>query len=313
MTGDYGRRWRIAGTLFTALGAMLFASKGLFAKQAYALNVGFEVLVCVRALLSLPLFWAFSVSRESLRTILGTPPRAILAAAIAGILCYYVGAMTDFYALTMIDASIERVLLFSYPAIVVLFTSLRTRRWPARRMLAAVLLTYIGIFFAVGGFDSRELRANAFGAALVLVSALTYATYYVIGEKFTREIGSARFTLFAMSAATIAIVIHLLLRNGMAAVTTIPPAGWWWLLLLAVLCMFVPALLQAEGVRRIGAQRGSLVSTVGPPTTVLLAWALLGERLTGWQLAGVGSIVVSVLILESSRDLPAPAREPPRE
>ena len=57
--------------------------------------------------------------------------------------------------------------------------------------------------------------------------------------------------------------------------------------------------------RRIGAQRASAASTVGPPTTVLLAWVLLGERLTIWQIAGIVIIIASVLFLESSRDLPA--------
>jgi drug/metabolite transporter (DMT)-like permease len=65
--------------------------------------------------------------------------------------------------------------------------------------------------------------------------------------------------------------------------------------------MFVPALAQAEGVRRIGAQRGAVLSTVGPPTTVLLAWALLGERLGPWQWLGIALIVGGILALDLAR------------
>lgn len=294
----------LVGAAYAAGGAMLFACKGLLAKQLYGLGVNFELLVCIRALIALPLFWWYTASREGLGNILATPRAAIAAAALAGFLCYCIGALTDFYALTMIDASVERVLLFSYPALVVLFTSLRARRWPARSVVAAVAMAYAGIFFVIGGFDLHVLRANALGASLVLVSALSYAIYFMIGEKYTRQIGSARFTLFAMSAAALALLVFTLLRHGAGGVASIPAQGWWWLLVLGVLCMFVPALMQAEGMRRIGAQRCSVVSTMGPPTTVLLAWALLGERLTAWQFAGIVLIVASVLLLELRRAAP---------
>jgi drug/metabolite transporter (DMT)-like permease len=237
----------------------------------------------------------------------GTRPRAALAAAIAGFLCYYVGALLDFQALTMIDASIERVLMFSYPAIVVLFTSVQKRRWPQPAVFAAMLLTYFGIFLSVGGLDGHEVRANALGATLVILAAVTYAVYFMIGERYTREIGSSRFTLFAMSSAAIALVVHYLVRHGIEALYGIAPAGWLLLAVLGVFVMFVPALMQAEGVRRIGAQRGALVSTAGPPTTILLAWLLLDERMSAWQLTGVALIVGGILVLDLARTRDKPA------
>ena len=119
--------------MLVAGGAMLFASKGIIAKRLYDMGVGFEALVAIRALIALPLFWAFALSRDGAKVVRGTRPRAALAAALAGFLCYYLGALLDFQALTLIDASIERVLMFSYPAVVVLFTAVQTRRWPQRK------------------------------------------------------------------------------------------------------------------------------------------------------------------------------------
>lgn len=293
---------RLVGALLVAGGAMLFASKGLLAKALYARGVGFETLVAVRAVLALPLFWAFAASRESIGRISGTRARAAGAAALAGLLCYYVGALSNFYALTLIDASIERVLLFSYPAMVVVFSATRARRWPSRTVLTAVLLTYVGILLVVGAFDAAMLRANWLGAACVLVSALTYAIYFVLGERYTREIGAPRFTVFAMSASALALGVHLALRGRAAEIGAIDPLSWAFLAVIAIACMFVPALMQAEGVRRIGAERGAVVSTVGPPTTIVLAWLFLGETLRGWQIVGVGLILVGVLVLEARRE-----------
>ena len=290
------------GAACVALAAMLFATKGIFAKQLYALGVGHEALVTIRATLALPLFWAFALRREGWAALRSTPRTAIWAAAAVGALCYYAGALLDFLALTMIDASIERVLIFSYPAMVVLFTAVRDRQPPPRRVLLAAALTYVGIFFTMGGFDLAEVRANLYGALLVLGSALSYAVYFLVSEKYTRQVGSSRFTLFAMTAAAGCLIPHFVLRHDATAeLSAITPAAWVLLGFIAVLCMFVPALAQAEGVRRIGAQRGAVLSTVGPPTTVLLAWALLGERLGPWQWLGITLIVGGILALDLAR------------
>jgi drug/metabolite transporter (DMT)-like permease len=284
-----------------AAGAMLFASKGLFAKELYARGVGSDALTAVRALIALPLFWGFAFAREGVATSLRASRRAIIAAAMAGFLCYYLGALVNFHALTLIDASVERVLLFGYPAIVVVVTALMARRWPARSTVLAVMLTWIGIFCVAGGFDLATLRANATGAFWVILSGLSYGIYFLIAERYTREIGSTRFTLYAMSTAALTLAIHLTIGGAYRDFPSYPLGAWLLLCVLAVLCMFLPALLQAEGVRRVGAVRGAIVSTVGPPTTILLAWLLLGERLTGWQWLGVALILSGVLSIDLAR------------
>lgn len=295
------------GAACVALAAMLFATKGIFAKQLYAMGVGVEALVTIRAVVALPLFWAFALRGSEpggggTAGLRAATPKAIAAAAAVGALCYYAGALLDFWALTMIHASIERVLIFSYPAMVVLFTSVRDRSPPSRRVLHAAALTYLGIFFTMGGFDLAELRANLFGALLVLGSALTYAIYFIVSERYTREVGSAPFTVFAMTAAAACLVLHFALtRDAGAELADITPGAWLLLALIGVVCMFFPASLQAEGVRRIGAQRGAVLSTVGPPTTVVLAWALLGERLNAWQWLGIALIVAGILALDLAR------------
>ena len=203
------------GMLFVAGAAILFASKGLFAKALYQRGVGFELLVTVRAVLAVPLFAWFAVRANAPAQNLtegGPPPpmrpRAILAAVIAGITCYYVGALVDFWALTLIDASIERVLLFSFPAMVVLIGSVLKRRAPEAGVVAAMVVTYVGIFFAMGGIDLAELRQNLFGASLVLIAALTTAIYFLIGERYTHELGSTRFAAIGMSASAMMLALH---------------------------------------------------------------------------------------------------------
>jgi drug/metabolite transporter (DMT)-like permease len=280
---------------------MLFACKGIFSKQLYARGVAFETVVTVRAVIALPLFLAFAFAREGAAGVARGNGRAIAAACFAGFVCYYIGAMLDFLALTMIDASIERVLMFSYPAMIVVFVAIRDRRRPTNAVLGAIAMTYVGIILAVGVLDRGALRANVTGAALVILSALTFAIYYLIVDRYGRELGSARFTLFGMGTSAVALTIHFLVVPGTSALRSLDADSLWLLIVLGTLCMFVPALLQAEGVSRIGAERAAIVSTMGPPTTILLGWAVLGERMSPSQLGGAALIVLGILLVERAR------------
>ncbi|HEU4779260.1 MAG TPA: DMT family transporter [Steroidobacteraceae bacterium] len=300
------------GMLMVAGAAILFASKGLFAKALYQRDVGFELLVAVRAVIAMPLFVWIAVRANSPSQIhkqggLERGPmstQAIVAAALSGIVCYYVGAMLDFWALTLIDASIERVLLFSYPAMVVALGSIIKRRAPERRVVLAMLITYAGIYFAMGGIDFRELAQNLFGAGLVLIAALTTAIYFQIGDRYTHEIGSTRFAAIGMSSAAIMLALHFAVFRSFDEFGSLAMYDWFLLVVLGVACMFIPGLLQAEGMKRVGAQRASIASTIGPPTTIVLAALFLNERLNAWQVLGSAMIVGSVLVLSWPRSIP---------
>jgi drug/metabolite transporter (DMT)-like permease len=303
--------------LCVAVSAMLFASKGLFGKALYERGVGFELLVAVRACLAMPLFVWIALRRSpapavagdeeakplAVRPAPGAKPRiqAVLAAAAAGVTCYYVGALVDFWALTLIDASIERVLLFSYPAMVVLWHAVAARRVPGTRILLAMVATYVGIFFVMGGVDLSELRENLFGASLVLIAALTTAIYFLIGERYTRELGSTRFAAIGMTSSAILLALHFVVFRSFDEIASLQAYDWLLLGILGIACMFIPGLLQAEGMRRVGAQRAAIGSTIGPPTTIILAAIFLGERLNGWQMLGTALIVGSVLLLSLSK------------
>ena len=69
------------------------------------------------------------------------------------------------------------------------------------RTLVALGLTYIGIVLVVGAFDAGLWRQNLAGSLLVLFSAMTTASYFLLGERCIPELGSGGFTIVAMTAA----------------------------------------------------------------------------------------------------------------
>jgi len=290
----------ITGLVLAMIGAIGFASKGIFAKALYAGGWSVDTVLVLRALFALPCMIVWTLVTQGKNSLKFAQPRAIAWTAFAGIACYYFGATWDFQALRLIDASVERVLLFSYPSIVVIIDTLIYRRLPPGSMIGALVITYLGILMVVTGLDLNILHGNLAGAGLVLACAITSAIYYVAGDRWSRAIGSAAYSVYALAAATICLTAHHFIAH-------LPLQMIWGLrntALFAGLVFFatiVPMLAMAEGVRRLGAPRASVVSTVGPPTTILLGAWLLDERLSMAQWIGVALIVAGILFLETLR------------
>lgn len=299
------RQAPLAGIALVAGGAMLLATKGVITKFIYARGMDYESVVVVRSVLAVPLFWAWALRYGAAGAILRAPLRTITIAAFAGALCYSLGSLLNFYALTLIDASLERAVLFTYPAMVVLAAAVIARRMPPARVSGAIVMTWLGVALAVGAFDPGVLAANAVGAACILACAATFAVFYLISERYTREVGSLAYTVFAMTGAASVLLLWYLPRHQ--TWPTVPDATSWALMaLLVVFATVVPVLMLAEGVRRVGAERGAIISTVGPPFTILVAWIALDERMAPAQLLGTALIVAGILIVELMRRREAP-------
>jgi drug/metabolite transporter (DMT)-like permease len=290
------------GFLLAACAALLFASKGLFVKALAARGVDYLTTAMLRAMLSLPLFAGLALWRGvDLRRV---PPRTLALAAIAGSLGYGVGALVDFRALELIDISVERALLFTYPALIVGWQAIARRRMPRPMVLAALCATYGGILFVVGGFDVALWQQNLAGALLVLACAACMACYFLIGERVIPRLGSSGFTLVALGAAAGFVLAVFLCSRDPGVVGTLHAHDWLLLLALAMLGMFLPTLCQAGAISRIGAERGALASTIGPPAALLLGVLLLGERPDAWQLVGTAMIITGIVLI--ARETPAP-------
>ncbi|MGI9314935.1 MAG: EamA family transporter, partial [Luminiphilus sp.] len=145
----------ITGGVLVAVGAILLAAKGLFAKSLYDMGLTFHDVAAIRSVLAVPGFallaWLY---RSRSAPDIGISRRDIGLAIFAGILCYYLGALANFYALTIIDASVERPLLFAYPIFVVLIKMAIERKAPSPRVILALILTSLGVLLVTGALNT---------------------------------------------------------------------------------------------------------------------------------------------------------------
>ena len=301
----------LLGTLLVAAGAVLLASKGLFAKSLYAQGLNHNDVAAIRSVLAVPGFWIValalhgrskSVARvqtygHSQDQRYSLQLADVLSAMFAGVLCYYFGALANFYALSLIQANVERALLFSYPAMVIVFHALWTRERPATSTLMSVALTSFGVLLVTGATDQSLTQQQLIGVGWVLFCSVTIALYFMMSASLTQRLGSGNFTAIAMTTAGIAFFLHYQLQ-GPTRWLSMPPDALAQMLGLVVFATILPLVFVAEGVRRIGAARGAVISTLGPPATAGMAFYLLGERLSYAQLSGMLIIVASITFLE---------------
>ena len=166
------------GIFLSVFGAMLLSTKGIFAKILYEHGADYESVTVVRAMLSIPLFWMWYFAKRK-KAIQSIPRYNLLIILLAGFIAYYFGALINFYALTMIDANIERLILYSFPALIIIFKSIQKKALPSRNMMLVLVVIYLGLFLAVGIGNQTLMMKNFYGGLLVFVSTITVSIYFL--------------------------------------------------------------------------------------------------------------------------------------
>jgi drug/metabolite transporter (DMT)-like permease len=215
-----------------------------------------------------------------------------------GFIGYYAASLLDFVGLEYITAGLERLILFLYPTLVVLLSAALFRRRIGARALAALGLSYAGIllvFMHDRGFAGAS-RAMWLGSGLVFASAFCYALYLVACGPVIARLGSLRFIAWAMLISSAFVFAQFLATRPMVALAQ--PLSIHLLSLAMALCSTVlPTYLIAEAIKRIGADRTSLIGSLGPVFTIALGYWMLGEPVHAVQIAGAALVLAGVTLV----------------
>ena len=290
------------------LGALGFSLKAILVKQGYRYGVDPVTLLALRMAYALPFFIAMAVlaARGQPRPIARSDWLALL---LLGFFGYYLSSYSDFYGLQFISAGLERVILYTYPSMVVLLTALLRRRMPPPRLLAALGVCSAGVGFAVWHDVLGTQRDLGLGVQLVLVSALSFAVYLMRSAAVIHRLGAARVTAWATGLACVMVLAQFAVLRPLQLLWSQPWQVQACGLGMGVFCTVLPIWLNAHAIQRLGASRTAIVSTMGPVITLWLAWVVLGEE-PGWRML-MGALLVMLGVRWIAR-LPLPARDVPR-
>ena len=285
------------GRLFAVISAAGFSLKAVFVKLAYAAGpVDAVALLAMRMGLALPLFlWLLWFSRGSGGTALGVS--GVCRVLLLGLLGYYLSSLFDFYGLAYISAGLERLILFTYPTLVLLLQAVALRERPSRRTLLAMGICYLGLGVAfvhdigMAGAGSQVLL----GAAWVFASAVTYALYYFGTGVMVQRIGSMRLAGLAGAASSLMVLAHFIVAGGsLAQLTNLSGEIWLYAGLMALCSTVLPIYWMALAVQRLGPTQTAAIGNLGPVLTIVASWALIGEVISAYQVAGLALVMFGV-------------------
>ncbi len=267
-------------------------------KMAYQYGVDSISLLLLRMLFSFPFYLIISIFKRPKEKI-GKKDYVWLIGL--GIIGYYLASYFDFLGLHYIKASLERLILFIYPTLVVLLSYLFLRHTISRKQFLGIVVTYFGIFII---FFS-ELAINQedrvlIGALLIFLSALTYAGYLTGSGWLIPKFGATVFTSYAMMISCSCVMVHYLFTYE-TSILNFPSEVYWIGLAMAFIATVIPSYMISYAVKILGANNFSIFGSLGPVSTIALAYLFLDESLTIVQLLGSLVVIAGILIAEKRK------------
>ena len=289
---------RSSGTLMCLGSGAAFGAMAIFGKLAYGEGATVGTLLALRFTLAAALFWTLLLASGGAHALRALGRRDVGAGLALGACGYALQAGCYFAALERIDASLLALLLYTFPAMVTAAAVFLGRERLEGRRLVSLALALGGGVLVVAGAGTGTL--DPVGAALGLGAAVVYSTYILVSDGIVRRIPPRVLTALVCSGAAFSLTL------GSAVLGQLRPgdltvAGWGWLASLAVVSTVGAISLFFAGLKRVGPTTASILATVEPLVTVLLAFLVFGETLGPPQLLGGASVLGAVLVLQARR------------
>ncbi len=275
---------RILGSILIIISAATFGTLPILGRFAYADGMDVTTLLFLRfTCAAILMFIWLKIRKEPL-------PRGRVLLQLAGMggLGYVGQSFCYMSAIQYASTGLVSLLLYLYPVFVTVLTVIFQKVKLTSRTILALALATIG----------AALTANPQGGALpgivlAISAALIYAVYILVGTGVMQKVSSVQssFVIFASAALVFG---GMTLARGPHWPTT--QTGWLAVGGIAVVATMIPVATFLAGLKIVGATDASLLSTLEPVVTVILAATILGESVQTMMLLGGGLILAAVIL-----------------
>jgi drug/metabolite transporter (DMT)-like permease len=291
----------LPGLALAAAGSIAFSGKAIIVKLAYRHGVDAVTLLMYRMLFALPLFalmawWAGRGKPRLTR-------REAVGVLWLGFTGYYLASYLDFVGLQYITASLERLILYLNPTLVLLLGWVLYGQRIGRHRAVGMAVSYCGVVLVFGHQLTLDGKAVAWGSLLVFLSTISYALYLSYSGELVRRLGALRLAGLATTVACVLCIAQFALLRPLAS-AAVPAPVLWLSLLNATLCTALPVLLVMMAIERIGPGLTAQTGMIGPMATIFMGVLLLDEPLNTWVIAGTVLVVAGVFVVTR---MPRPA------
>lgn len=284
------------GYFLTVFGAVCWAFSGACGQYLFQ-HRGLDAnwLVSVRLTMAGLLLVLYSLARwrsgavQVFRTRKGVG--AIIAFAVFGMaMCQY----SYFRSIELSNAATATTLQYTGPALVLLWLALREKRMPTPKELIAVVCAMGGAFLLATHGDPSQMALSPKALLWCVLAAISIAVYSVQPRGMIAKYGTLPVTGFGMLIGGLGLCAIFQPWHIVGQWDAVTVIGMVYIIIFGTICAFCCYL---EGVRRIGAAKGSILAAVEPVASAVLSVCWLGVPLIGMDIGGIALIVVAMVLL----------------
>ena len=277
------------GVLLVLASATGFGTLGIFGVYAQRAGLSIPTLLVYRFVLATLVVWALLAWTGRLTLLRG---RALASGLGLGAFGYAAMSGLYFLALEFMTPGMVAIVLYTYPAFVVVLAVLAIGERVGRRTVTALALALGGVALAIG---ADPAGASVVGVVVVLGASSSYATYITLSRQMLVSTPPLVLTAHVLPAAGVTFAAIGLATGSLTVPSSV--SAWGIIVGIGTLATAVPVFAFFAGLERIGASRSGIVSTVEPPITVALGALLFGDPVTVVTVVGGALILSAVVVL----------------
>lgn len=276
---------KITGFLLVITSAASFGTLAILGRAAYEHGLDTFTLLFLRfGLAAIFMFGLLALRRERLPT-----GKTLLQLVGMGAIGYVGQSFCYLTAIQYASAGLVALLLYLYPSFVALLSVIFLKHRFNRVKLIALILATLGAVLTADPQGGQPI-----GILLAVSAAAIYSIYIIVGTGVMERVSAVQSSsiIFASAGAVYGILTVL---NGPQMPDN--AAGWWTVAGVVVVATILPVSTFLGGLKLVGPTEASLLSTLEPVVTVILAAWIYGEMLRPLSLLGGGLILAAVLLL----------------
>lgn len=278
------------GGVLIAISAAGFGTIPVFAKYAYSSGANFITVLFLRFLISSIVMWSIILFK---RYPYKLKKKEMLSLFMLGGLGYFVMSSSIFASLNYIPASMSTLILYIYPVIVcILDIWFKKSETFSLKKLVSLALVLLGLRLIL---SSSFEELNHFGIMLAFIAAFSYAVYIVAGDMVSKGIDPFVSSAYIMASSAMSFALFGVLSRTFNF--AFKPYGWWGILGLVIFSTIIAIITFFAGMKLVGSTNASIISTLEPVVSVVLAAVFLEERLNIIQYFGGILILAGALLV----------------
>ncbi len=275
---------RIAGIFLIIVSAASFGTLAVIGRFAYADGMDVTTLLFLRFTIAAILMFAWMVIRRE------PLPRGRVLLQLAGMggLGYVGQSFCYMSAIQYASIGLVALLLYLYPVFVTVLTVIVQKKKLTSRTILALVLATVG-----AALTANPEGGQLPGILLAVSAALIYAVYIIVGTDVMKQVSSVQSSAVIFASAALVFGLMTLIRGAHWPATQ---TGWLAVSGIALIATMLPVATFLAGLKIVGATDASLLSTLEPVVTVILAAVIFGEPVLTAMLIGGALILAAVVI-----------------